>query len=993
MSVSNSTNRNWIQKQWTSLLKAIKQVLIRFRELFLGRTKHQTKDEKPSYLGRKMILLFGIFTFYSFIFFSLMNDLFKNTPIIVQIFNFLCGDNPYIFGISLSISFIELGLILCNQTILNWMFGKFYALKHLILVSGMIFGNYFFARYIDDSKINIYAILLILAMLWLIMQSVRIYWAARSGATRVEIKFSNTYSPIRYVIAQILPLLILGVLVFLSWLFRYGVVVYTLDYIAVHVADMAYSLYNHQMTGIMPTLYFGLLVTALFMLIQRILSRKRGSTKRAGVYDTLTFAIICFVMFLYAIYNIALYLLVDPEFLEAVNRVLSGGQQPETQNGFFFLIEFVITILFLIWVLLDLNKRFQKGFLFFTRDGFVIFLLGTVFAQTTARLGLVLRTATVNTGLADFIKYDYIVLPWLILIFLGFTIIVYWIRPQETSMFMHANEAAIDKRQKMMETFLTFFKREFIRRGERFEITDQMINSLQKITELPKGVTWSIIHRLNKKFVDVMLETKEDPTTKKKTVIFDFIPITERYQNSEKADKRAQVFLQQKFYENISRKTRKNIDLTGEKSSSSQSDSFIQALSVQYGRKVKEEESIKQSRKDEEFLIERAIDEETKYLVYDIIKKKYIERVKQISDFPEDFYFRISDIASYIEETARVPVGEVFNLVLQMAIEDWNLNISAKILDKKHPDDRNIEFLPIDDFEIYYALEEFRPEHLKEVKILMQLWFEKAIYFKRDQLLRLPPLKYDDRDKEFERSYRSEWFAHTMQYFGKEFTIRQKHEDYHSRYLLLQEIISDISGRSIETSTKTQIYNFLKTEYLKRIRKPLKYEDDFRFKISDITKPLLNKYRLSEGRVYPLLNDIAVEDWNFNLSKYGLNDEEDEEDRWIEFLPISDFEVYDALIGFRPEATKEIHVLMQTWFDRNIHYPRDEMSRIAPIVYDDEIKEQKRSEKSRWFAHLNQYCARYYRNSHKLWVEHQRSKSFQVLMTQIITGKINEARS
>ena len=233
-------------------------------------------------------------------------------------------------------------------------------------------------------------------------------------------------------------------------------------------------------------------------------------------------------MFLYAIYNIALYLFLDPKFLAAVKVVLHSDSQ---SGGFVFAIEFLVTLIFLAWIILDLRKQFETGFLFFTQDGLVMLLLGTVFAQIVSRFGLVLGEADVSSGLVNFIKYDYIVLPWLILGFLGLTIIIYWIKPHEMGLFMHQNKAAIDEKNRTMDTILVFFKREFIRRGEKFVITEQMIQSIQHLTGLSnKGSVISLIKRLDKQYVDVHLLEEISSENGDKQLYFDFLPITTRYQ-------------------------------------------------------------------------------------------------------------------------------------------------------------------------------------------------------------------------------------------------------------------------------------------------------------------------------------------------------------------------------------------------------------------------------------------------------------------------------
>lgn len=261
-------------------------------------------------------------------------------------------------------------------------------------------------------------------------------------------------------------------------------------------------------------------------------------------------------MFLYSLYNIALYLFLDPKFLEGFGKVLGSTSHSATA----FLVEFLITIVFLIWIVIDLHKQFEKGILFFTKDGMVLFLMGTIIAQTTARLGIVLGHSNINNLLANIIKYDYMVLPWVILLFLGVTIVSYWIRPQEMSMFLHMSKSAVRDQDKGMENILRFLKREFIRRGEKFEISPDIINSLRKITAYPSQVIWSLIYRLNDQYIDVHLQFEKDEQNKK-IVYFDFLPITQRYSKSKEAEYRAKTYLSSYFVQSLQKNLEENYQL------------------------------------------------------------------------------------------------------------------------------------------------------------------------------------------------------------------------------------------------------------------------------------------------------------------------------------------------------------------------------------------------------------------------------------------------
>ncbi|MHA1647931.1 MAG: hypothetical protein ACTSVL_10195 [Promethearchaeota archaeon] len=751
--------------------------------MVLGRTARQTRADKPSYIGKKMLGLFGIFFIYSFIYFALLSNIFSPDSQFMQIFSILYGKDPYIWGVSLSFSFIFLSFLFCNDKILAWTFGKAAFWKQIGIFTILMIGSYFLSRYIViESDFDLYAVLIFLAMIWLIFQSIRLYSGARKGATKIETKLSNHYSPIRYLITNIIPFILLGIMLFLAWVFRYVIVIYTLDYIAVFVPDQSFALYHDQMTRLMPILYIGLMTITIFILAQRMLSRKKGSTARAGSFDNLAFSIICFVLYLYALYNFVLYVFLEPDFLDAVSIVLHSS----SSSSGLFIFEFAFTIVFLIWIITDINKQFSTGFLFFTNDGFVMFLIGTIFAQTAARIGLLTGVAHASGSLTDFIKYDYLALPFFIMVFLGITIIMYWIKPHQISMFMRIHKSAKNKDTRSMDVILSFFKREFIRRGSRYLISKEIILSLSKLTGLNRTVLWSLIHRLNKQYLDMQLEEEKD-SYGDPIFYFNFIPITQRYQKSTEADLRAKKFVQNQFMKNVQKKQKSKIDLAkGSISSSKQSDLFIKALSEQYSRKVQDEEAIKESQKDSQLIIDRAIDEETKRLVYVIIRQEYLQRAKQVADFPDDFRFRLSDIAVTIEKVAHIPLGRVFPLIRKMAADDWNLNLNVDKAGKASHDnsaDSYIELFPVDDFKTYITLREYRPDTLKEINLFMQLMFEKSINFDRKSLASIPPLVYTDDDKEFERSDASHFFAQMMVYFHKNYSKirKQRIQKYQSK--------------------------------------------------------------------------------------------------------------------------------------------------------------------------------------------------------------------
>lgn len=977
------------QKIYTSIISPIRFFFIKLRELFLGRTDKQLAADKPSFLGKRMLFLLGIFLLLSFTLFVEMNRRLFEGTFLLTFFNLFTFNRPYVYGIASCITFILISLLNCNDKFHLWFFGKLYALKQFLFILALMIGSFLLVSYLQDQNVDFYSSLLVFAMLWLIFQSIRIFNSAQNGATKTEAKISERYSPFLYFIAVITPFVTLGILTFLSWVFRYYIVIFTLDYIGhpdIQQPDVALEIYSKEMGTIMPMIYIGLFFVFVLMLAQMILSRKKGVTKRAGAYDNFTFGLIALVMYLYAIYNIALYLFLDETFLQGFNTLLGS----ESHGNTAFFVEYLITIVFLIWIVIDLHRQFDKGVLFFSKDGMVMFLMGTIFAQTTARLGIVTGDANINSVFANIIQYDYVVLPWFFLIFLGFTIVLYWIKPQEMSMFLHMSKSAVKEEDKGMENILRFLKREFIRRGEKYEISSDIISSLRKITSYPSGVIWSLIYRLNDQYIDVHLQEEKDDDGNK-IVYFDFLPITQRYQKSKEADKRAQAYLQNYFVQSIQKQPRKKISLSKQKlSSSKQTDVFIQSLSFNYAKKVKKEEEIKEEQIKGDYFqedwINRKMDEQTKDLVYELIKKEYIRRMTRIADYPNEFRFRISDIASTIEKATAVPVGRVFSLLHNLAVENWNFQLSADFVDVDHPDDRLIEFLPIDDWEVYSIMREYRPEALKEINVLMQTWFDRNIHFTRKHIDRLSPIVYKDDDEEFERSFRSKWFAQTIHYFAQHFTERENIRKIELRYIKLQRAIEKISGQSVNWSNKEYIYDIIRSEYMTRLKDP-KHFPEYQFFISEIAPIIEKKVKVSLVRIFPIIEELAKTNWDLELtSGYDAEGKEILGDKRITFIPIDDFELYDLILKYRPKDTQKIHHLMKRWFLINIQYDRKNLRNIPPQVYNSKELELQRSFRSHWFADLMRFLAKNYATVEKERKKILDYKKIKYLINEIVKG-------
>ncbi|QEE17677.1 hypothetical protein DSAG12_03514 [Promethearchaeum syntrophicum] len=775
----------------------IQQKLISIREILLGRTKKQRRIDKPSYIGKKMIGLFIFFTLYSFIFVYLLNFS-ESESVFINILYFMCFKDPFSFGIALTFTFVDLALLFSNEKVLAWFFGKKTAIKQILICIFLQIMNFAIIFYLDDIFGYEYPLLLMGSTVWLLFQSIRLYSGSKQFAVKLEMRWTEQYSPFRTFLARFTPYFILGVLTFISIIFRYFVVLWTLDFIGVHAPNISLELYRNEMQTVMPMIYVGLLFIFIFILVQSALTLKKGDTRKSGAFDSSTFAWITFVMFLYALYNVALYLFLDPNFLAGTSIVLGSGS---SSGGAFFFVEFLIAILFFVWIVADLSKTFQTGIAFISKDGLVMFLISTIFAQTTARYGMIFSDGDLARGgwFAGFITYDHLVLPILIILFLGITIIAYWRKPQEMSMFLHINQQSIKSDEEKMSTILKFLKREFIRRGDKYQLSGEVYTSLEKITNIHQDSILKLIQQLDKKYMDLQL-TKEKVENGSKQSFIHFLPITDQY--SREDELKAKKYMQDRFSTLIRKKQRKRMNFGNGSytSSKNQASYFIQSLSVQYGKKIKDEASFLKSQEEKEQILHKAITQDEHDLVLNLVRTEYLKRITEIIDYPKEFRINISEFAGEIQKATKIPVKRIPSIISDLVKEDWNLKLISKEKQKDGKENRWIEFFPISDFEIYEQLYKYRPETLSKLNQYMWKVFYKGLTFKRYKLQKLPPEEYKDEQFEFKRSFRSKWFAKTMLYFAKYYTKQQNFRDSLLKSNGLQDSINLITTGNKETT-------------------------------------------------------------------------------------------------------------------------------------------------------------------------------------------------
>ena len=105
--------------------------------------------------------------------------------------------------------------------------------------------------------------------------------------------------------------------------------------------------------------------------------------------------------------------------------------------------------------------------------------------------------------------------------------------------------------------------------------------------------------------------------------------------------------------------------------------------------------------------------------------------------------------------------------------------------------------MPIDDYEIYNALETNRPDQLKVIRRIMQTWFERNIRFRGKRMEKLPLEEYAETDQEEARSFYSKWFMQTMKYCAKHFNDRESVRNYLNRWDKLKKSIESLKKKEI----------------------------------------------------------------------------------------------------------------------------------------------------------------------------------------------------
>ncbi|MBN2155989.1 MAG: hypothetical protein JW776_08100 [Candidatus Lokiarchaeota archaeon] len=585
------------RKSKASLKKEDKSIFHTVKLYLTGKSDHQKKTTEI-FWGKKFTLLITLFFFYSFVLISNWEN---------EFFKYITLENPYALSVSLVFTFFMLTFFFLNSKLKRFLFGPYSFLKQLPLFFGLLYGSFFLWRYLVNIGWNILPTLLVLAMFWLIIQGVRVYDTSRKFASKVEVKTLKRYSPTVNMLITLIPFLILIILTVGVWSYRYGLVWFTLDIITFLGGDpsTAVLMYSVEMNVILPFLYISLIVIFVLFAVELIMTRLRVENKRMGTFDNFAYSLIVFFMFLYLIYQISLYLVLHSKTQLALGSIAGAT----SGTSYFFYFEFLISVIFLFRGIRILGKSIGGNFLFFNKDSLIMIFLATITAQTASRIPIFSEISTQNVGiLSNLINMDHLLIPALIILFLGLTIVIYYIRPQQTSMFLRTHKSLVASEEEKGQIIFEFLKREFVRRGKPFPLTD-VDNQLIALTGASKSTVRNIIQRdLDPQYMELQIFTEGA----RKFV--EFISIHDSYERKSDATGRVKHFMSDRLSKTLS-EDKDDLGISkGASSAVEERKTFLAALDSSYKKKTSEPQSkedlrdIKhiQDKKDSELMFKRA---------------------------------------------------------------------------------------------------------------------------------------------------------------------------------------------------------------------------------------------------------------------------------------------------------------------------------------------------------------------------------------------------
>ncbi|MFX1499677.1 MAG: hypothetical protein ACFFDH_01785, partial [Promethearchaeota archaeon] len=400
------------------------------------------KEPKSYSFGKKFYGLYIIFLFY-----SLLLILKVNFPKIEELNIFMLG-LPFEFSNTILAFFLVLSFLLSVDRVRIFIFEKHTIVKQFVIFSVLFTILFLLFLYIGTS-VNFITYLLVLSMIWLILLSSRFYIYSRKFSTKIEARFIKRYSIPRYIFAVLTPFVILTVLILISLFYRSFLVVLSLDFFAHGDPSNAADVYELEMTSLMPLIYFSLVMTLVFIIFEYVSTRRKAETKRVGTFDNFTFSLIVFFIFFFQILQITIFLFLRDETITAFKSTLG---QAGSFASYIFIFEFMISMFFLYRIVKKLGASLGWRIFVFKKDGLILLCLACVFAQTLTRFAL--ATNIPNQKVIDIgiiFMWDKLIVSVLMIFFLGTTLLIYYIRPHETSMFMRLQKETVSEEERSLD--------------------------------------------------------------------------------------------------------------------------------------------------------------------------------------------------------------------------------------------------------------------------------------------------------------------------------------------------------------------------------------------------------------------------------------------------------------------------------------------------------------------------------------------------------------
>ncbi len=673
------------------------------RKIFIHELYVEGKEPQKSYcFERKFFGLYVIFVLYSLLLLFGIN--FPGSYLYILTFG-----NPFVFCNALVIFFLALSLLYSVDKIRVFIFEEYTAIKQVALYIVMMAGIYLFSLFLYSINLNFISYLLGLSTVWLVLLSIRFFMYSRKFATKIEARLITRYSASRGFLAFIAPYFILGVLVTISLFYRGLLVFISLDFFGPFAPEEAVGVYILEMRLIMPLIYFSLILTLLFIIFEYVFTRRRAETRRAGLFDNYTFSLIVLFIFFFQVFQLTMFLVLNPATITALKARV--GDTSST-IWVILIVEFAFSMYFLYRIVKKLGRSLEWRFLIFKRDGLILLILGCVFAQTLTRFAL--QTQIPNqeiTLLGQFFMADKYIVSLIMIIFLGSTLLFYYLKPHETSMFIRLQKETVSQEEKSKDIIYQLIRSEYIRRGRAYplEILDR---ELIRTTKLPKNKVYSIVENLAKIDMDILLTEKKDENGTMVKII-DFTSVTEGYDKKGIAHKKAKKYLSERLYTTMTKKKSSNLNLSTTNNNDKASDQFLTSLSTDYGKKQKDETLFGQKQKETIITFtKKEIPTSLKNLIIDTLKKEYSYRIENEEKYP-DFHFNISEIASQVQIETRISPGELYPILESINGSDLEFSLFEN---PEEPEDKKVSFFPVADDDLSYSLANFRPEEYKKVR-------------------------------------------------------------------------------------------------------------------------------------------------------------------------------------------------------------------------------------------------------------------------------------